>query len=627
MIKIFLLTALLSVSLSAFSKNWVIVIPQKADAETVYASEELQTYISHSLKKKIKVVAENSKVSGKKIFLGDTAFARKSGIKTADLQREESRIKAQKNDIIITGGKPRGVLYGAYEFLERFVGVSWLDPYNTVIPRMNKLAIPENTSLKIKPSFEYRAIFSIQNYGREKGAFERHIRFRTRMRENVFWQEKFTPQQRAKWGITRVFGRPSPLNTLYFYIREWPEKGMEEGLSLIKGGKRARPKTIYGPGHVCFTSPKARQMFKKQMLNFIAQDRKEFPEDYPLIYNLSVNDSDSFYCICSGCEASAKKYNARSGSMLEFVNDIAAEVEKHYPDVTIQTSAYLFVLKAPTGIKPRKNVVVRYSFFGRTMKPLTHPGNKDRFQYLKDWGKISKLQIWNYWINYGKYYPNAGIVNIDTINANLKIFKKYGVNYVFSECERPATATFHSLRMYVGYQLKKNVDQNLEDLLDKFFTGYFKKSAVPMRKLYEYINKRQQEHKDLLVTSCVELNYLDKAFFTYAEKCFAEAEKLSKGDKKTLASIARERVSLDIARLTRKDSWKEEKYLPSLKKVHARLAKNWTASIAYWYNKTYWVKGVYGKKDLFLKSALPAEPGARYPLPENLKNRYCYDIT
>ena len=625
--KKFLLTALLSFFLPVFSGDISVIIPVGADAETVFAAQELQMHLSAALKKKVVVAAENTGVSGKKIFLGDTLSARKAGISSASLKREESRIRTLKDDIIITGGKPRGVLYGAYEFLERFAGVCWLDPHNTVIPFCKELKVPAGTDLLIKPSFDNRAIFSIQNYGRNKKAFERNITFRTRMRENVFWQEKFTPEERAKWGISRVFGRPSPLNTLYYYIREWPEKGMEEGLSLVKGGKRARPKTIYGPGHVCFTNPKARQMFKKQILNFIRQDRKEFPADYPLLYNLSINDSGQFYCICSGCAAAAEKYKAHSGAMLEFVNDIAEEVEKHYPDITIQTSAYLFVLKAPTGIRPLRNVAVRYSFFGRTMKPLTHKANADRLKHLQDWSRLGKVQIWNYWVNFGKYYPNAGIVNIGTIDSNLKLFSKYNVNYVFSECEFPDTASFHPLRMYAGYQLKKNVDQKLSDILDRFFNGYYRKSAVPMRRLYSYMEQRQQEHPDLLVTAPISLDYLDKAYFIFAEKCLEEAERLSKDDKAVLDNISRERVALDIARLARRDNWKEEKNLPALKKVHARLARNWKANIAYWYDDAYWVKGIYHQKDLFLKTTLPPETGAKYPLPEELKNRLCYDIT
>ena len=623
----FLLAVFLLTCLPSFSESLSVIVPVNADPETLYASKELQEHLSKALKKEIKISKENTSLSGRKIYLGNTAFAKKSGIDSKKLKKEVSRIKVSGKDIIITGGKPRGVLYGVYEFLERFANITWLDAHNTVIPEIKKLSVPQKTDLTIKPSFEYRAIFSAQNYGRNQAAFERNIRFRTRMRENVFWQEKFTGKEREQWGISRIFGRPSPLNTLYFYIREWPEKGMEEGLSLVKGGKRARPKTIYGPGHVCFTSPKARQMFKKQMLAFIAQDRKEFPLDYPLLYNLSINDSADFYCICSGCAAAAKKYKAHSGAMLEFVNDIAQEVEKHYPDVTIQTSAYLFVLQAPVGIKPRKNVAVRYSFFGKTMKKLTHPGNADRLKHLQDWGKLGKLQIWNYWVNFGKYYPNAGIVNIDTISSNLKLFYKHNVNYVFSECEFPDNASFHPLRLYAGYQLKKNVHQKLDDILDRFFSGYYKKSASPMRKLYNYMNMRQLEHPDLLVNGPSELKYLDKEYFTFAEKCLAEAEALSKDDKKVLDNISRERVALDIARLARRDAWQEEKFLPSLKKVHARLAENWKNNIAYHFDDAYWVKGMYHNKNLFLKAALPPENGAKYPLPEKLKNRQCYEIT
>ncbi|MBQ9500774.1 MAG: DUF4838 domain-containing protein [Lentisphaeria bacterium] len=625
--KRFFLVLLAFAGLCAIAADMTIVIPGDASPETRNAAAELEEHLAAALGGQVAVMEEGGEVSGRKIYLGDTGFARRAGLDAARLDREEARIRRIGSDIVITGGKPRGVLYGAYEFLERFAGVVWIDPHTTVIPKLKTLSVPEGTDLRIKPSFAYRGIFSVQNFGRNRAAFERNIRFRSRMRENVFWQEKFTPEEKARWGVTAVFGRPSPLNTLYFYIRDWPAAGMEDALCLVKGGKRARPTSIYGPGHVCFTSPKARVMFKKQILAFIAQDRKEDPEGFPRIYNISINDSNLFYCICDDCARSAAKYKAQSGPMLEFVNDIAEEVEKHYPDVTIQTSAYLFTIKSPVGIRPRRNVAVRYSFSGKTMKPLTHDGNRNEFGHLKDWSALGNLQIWNYWVNFSKYYPNAGIVNIDTIAENLRIFRKYHVDYVFAECEFPDTASFHPLRMYMGYQLMKDVGQDKEVLLDRFFSGYFGKAAGPMRRLYDYMNRRQLEHPDLQITTPANLNFFDRDYFVFTERCLAEAERLAAGDAAVLASISRERVPLDIARLSLRDVWKTGNDLPDIKTVHARLSKNWKASIAYWFDDAGWVNGMYHLMNTFLKKMTPPETGAKYPLPAKLKDRRCYDIT
>ena len=66
--KKFLLTALLSFFLPVFSGDISVIIPVGADAETVFAAQELQMHLSAALKKKVVVAAENTGVSGKKIF-------------------------------------------------------------------------------------------------------------------------------------------------------------------------------------------------------------------------------------------------------------------------------------------------------------------------------------------------------------------------------------------------------------------------------------------------------------------------------------------------------------------------------------------------------------------------------
>ena len=112
-----------------------VVIPEKADAVTLNAADELVYHLGQVMKKKIPIVREGSAVTGAKIFLGATQFAQKNGVRFFSFGMEESLIRSCGKDLIICGGFPRGTLYGVYEFLERFAGVAWLDPFTTVIPK------------------------------------------------------------------------------------------------------------------------------------------------------------------------------------------------------------------------------------------------------------------------------------------------------------------------------------------------------------------------------------------------------------------------------------------------------------------------------------------------------------
>lgn len=613
---------------------WTIIVPEKAEPSTMYAAEELQEFLEKSLKRSIKICRETENVSGRKIYVGSTLFARSSGVDTAKYGKEESLIKKLGEHLLICGGAPRGTLYGVYEFLERFVSVSWLDWQTTIIPQYKELPLPEKISLRFTPSFSRRGIFVLNASTRGGQFFEQNLNFRSRMRENVFWQENISEKEKAVRGIDTVFGRPAPLNTLYYYIREWPREGVEKSLSLDKSGKRLRPVGFYGPGHVCFSDSGARKRFSEQLKGYIARDRKENPGSFPAFYNLSINDTANGYCVCKGCTALTKKYGAHSGAMLDFVNHVAKEAAKIYPDIKIQTSAYLFTEKPPVGIKPLKNVYVRMSpidtlLGGRTqtMLSIEHPANKQVKEMIQKWSRLGTIHIWNYWVNFGRYYSNACIVNVETICKNLQFYKKHGADYIFSECEFPDTASFHPLRVYVGYQMQRDISQQPDALLDKFFNGYYGPAAKTMRKLYDYICTRQKEHANLSVRGVEQLNYADRDFFRNSERFLAEAEKLAGTDKNLLLHIAFERIPLDCARLALRDNWSPEKNLPPRQAVLNRLTENWPRSIRYWHGENKISRAELRTIRTRLAEFADLKFGAKYPLPDGMDKRRVIEIT
>ena len=631
-----ILTGILSAACCFFAAGaWEIVIPREALPVTVTAAEELKTHLDRALGRETAVVREDGAGPGRKIYLGNTRFARKQGIDFSKYGMEESLIRSCGQDIVIGGGRPRGTLYGVYEFLERFCNVVWPDHLTARVPQLAELRLPEKTDLRIKPSLRFRGVYVMRlcNYKDKNGGMRQALlRFRSRMRENIFWEEELSPEEKARWGITPVLGSPAPLNTLYHYIREWPEHGMEDALSLDAKGRRLRPVSITGPGHVCFSSVKARKKFAEQMKGYIARDRKGDPAYPPVMYNLSINDTDKGNCVCADCRALAKKYGSPSGAMLEFVNYVADEVAKVYPDVMIQTSAYFFTSKAPAGIRPRKNVFVRISTadagFGGAcfnMKSDDDPVNASTLADIKAWSRIGNIQSWIYWINYGRDISNGGIVNTETIWKNIRLFKKYGADYIFGECEEPHLSSFHALRVFAGYQTMKDCSQSLETILAKFFSAAYGKAAGPMRDLYEYIARRQQEHPHLSVTAAVQLNYLDAAFFRKTEKYLGEAERLAAGDPIVRDRIARERFVLDVTRAALRDIWPEEPGLPARKEIFRRIDGNRVRAVRHCFGPT--ADRYLRPLEKFVAQLRNPAAGAKYPVPEKIDGTKAYEIT
>ena len=391
-----------------------------------------------------------------------------------------------------------------------------------------------------------------------------------RNRQNHFHDET-DPACAAEWGLLPVIGSPRACHTFYNYTRDWPAK-YEGCFSVSAGGKRRRAISAVGPGQVCLSNPQTRQLFASRLREYIQADRKAQPENYPLIYVIEPNDNND-KCVCPACRALKKKYGAYSGALLEFINTIADDISRDYPDVRVQTAAYLFSEKPPQGIVPRPNVLIKLAQLGSdTIRPLTHPNNHKALSQLRDWSALGRVSIWDYWITYGT--GNEGTVDIAAISSNLHLYQKNRVESVFAECESPDTCNFYSLRLWMGYQLMQEPARDANLLVDKFMGAYYGTAAPFMRRLLDYIGTRMEEIKERIGdVSVARRTYLDNNFFKTAEELLASAEKAAGGDTGILHRIAKERVPLDIARLSRGVSLPKD-LTPSRQEVIRRLQKN-----------------------------------------------------
>jgi len=72
----------------------------------------------------------------------------------------------------------------------------------------------------------------------------------------------------------------------------------------------------------------------------------------PAVFEISQNDYAGF-CECERCDALARSEGSQAGPLLDFVNCIAAALEKEYPNVSFSTLAYFDTQKPPRTIRPR----------------------------------------------------------------------------------------------------------------------------------------------------------------------------------------------------------------------------------------------------------------------------------
>ncbi len=591
-----------------------------------FAVKELAEHLEKTLGHKIPCAVEPATTAKDAIYLGHTKFAASNKIDFSAFPQEGWLIKECNGAIILGGHSIHGNLYAVYEFLERFADIDWFDENTTYIPSLKEIIIPAKTELRGAPSVRYRGIFTYKTY-------DNHVNiFKARNRENIFWEKP--KSQIHEIGFRPVLGRPRPLNTFNFYVQDWPKEGFEQFYSQNINGKRERPKNEYGPGQICFSNKECQDKFAKQMIEYIKKDREESPTEYPLLYNLSANDCKDT-CYCDACQALAKKYGAQSGAMMTFVNAVAQQVEKVFPDITIQTSAYMLFEEAPTGIGVNKNVAVRNSLYPPgtgmdTMRSINDPTNKRTLGELQKWSNLGRIQIWNYWVCYGDpTQANSCIVNIDAIYDNLKTYHRLGADYIFTECEYPDTTTFHPLRVWFGYRILNDVNADKEKLLQRFFSKYYGPAAPFMREYYDYLCKRQPEAKRLEGRSLFTKSYIDYDFFVKCHPLIAKARDAVKDDPLRTCHVLNEAVPLEIATLM--FAPKAENGIPTKEILLNRLRPDWNMVLDYYYAKqpTF----VYGRKTTvyqavndFIAMMEPPKSGAKYPVPPEADGKTVYEV-
>lgn len=553
-----------------------IVIPAKVTDADRYAARELRDYIGKITGAKVRILNEKRAPKGVAIYLGETAFAQKAKIDFAKLGKEEWIIKTVDGSLILAGGKPRGTLYAVYEFLEN-LGVVWPDEVTEYVPKMDEIKVAES-SIQAKPGIAFRRI--TLGFSPKSDAYHR-------------WQARM----RSSYPKAAVYGGGEHMGSAHSF-HEYTDKSWPDEYFSLSGKKRIRSTSGGGPGQICLTNPGARKAIIKKLRANIQADRKKYTkENWPLIYDISQNDN-STYCSCSNCIGAMKKYgNKMSGVLIEFINEIANNIAKDYPDIKIQTFAYTWTLQAPLNIKAASNVIVRICKAGLEYYPHgladTVRNNQHKFNanYLKNfnaWSKIADhLAIWDYWVLYEHPY-NFPYVNTKSVADDLAFYYKNKVSNFFAECEYPDSISFSRFKVWLGYQMQVRPEASYDALTNKFFNAYYGKAAPAMRKYLDYAQKRLDESDAAIAgIGIMAVPYLDKDFFATANKLLDEAEALAKDDPAALKHIASERVPVDISLVLMRDRFKDGLpggKLTDIKAIYDRYVKNATLNVAYYHN-------------------------------------------
>jgi hypothetical protein len=495
------------------TSRYRIVIPSSPTENELKASTVLRDYLIQISGAVLPIIAADKATSPYEIVLGQNERLDELdlGINLNDLKKDGFLIKTDSLRLIIAGGNRKGTLYGVYTFLEKYLNCRMYSPDVKLIPEQKRIVLEMINDLQV-PVIDIRTI---------------HYRV-TWDEEYIDWHKLNHDEHggRPDWGMwVHTFNSLVPPET---YFSEHPEY-----YSLVNG-KRI-------PTQLCLTNPEVLKVTIQNLRKKMAQN--------PMANYWSVSQNDNRnYCTCEDCKAIDQREGSPSGSIIQFVNQVADQ----FPEKMISTLAYEYGRKAPKTLRPRDNVNIMLCSIEvfRDKSIEDDPTSVDFMHDVQEWGMIAKdIIVWDYVIQ----FPNliSPFPNLHVLQPNIQFFVKNGVTSMFEQGNREVGGEFSELRSYLISKFLWNPNENADSVMNDFLNGYYGPAGQSLR---TYID----EMREALVLSGAPLRifgspneadttYLTPALIDRYEELFNEAEGAVADSAELLERVRIARLPLDFA--------------------------------------------------------------------------------
>jgi len=440
-----------------------LVICDRATAAERNAAHELASHLEAITGARFPMVTNPARPPARAIWIGRSPWAERlfPDVPWERLGPDSYVHQTRGGHLLLAGGRPRGTLYAVYKFLEEHAGVRWWTPWATHIPRQPTLRVP-TLQVEVHPVFEYR---------------------------EPFWYCAFDPIWKVRNGVN---GAHPPIPADWgdcirykgfahtFYALVPPQEHFAqrpEWFSWIQGRR------THERAQLCLSNPELR--------SFVVERVKTWLRESPEARIVSVTQNDWHgHCQCPNCRALDEAEGSPSGSLLDFINEVAARIEPEFPHVLVDTFAYQYTRRPPRTLRPRPNVVIRLcSIEANFREPLDHPSNAAFLEDLQGWAqKAPRLYVWDYTTDFANYLlPHP---NWFTLGPNVRLFQRYGVRGVFEQgAYQDWGAEMAELRAWLLARLLWNPQQDDRRLIREFLEGYYGAAAGPIGQYLELMHK------------------------------------------------------------------------------------------------------------------------------------------
>ncbi|MBC9933170.1 DUF4838 domain-containing protein [Chitinophaga qingshengii] len=440
---------------SGGKSNYVIVLPTEGGKNDQHAADVLKSYVQQLSGATLPIIKENAYKDKTQpaIFIGRTDHA--ANINTGKIKPEGFMLATDARDLYIIGGSGKGVVYGVYTLLEQYFGCRKYSQSPATVPVSKELRLPAQLHDQQEPAFTYRETYYPAAFDNEYLEWHKLHRFED------LW---------GLWGHS--FFKLVPPRTWFAAHPEY--------FAQVKG--------IRQPTQLCLSNEAVYHLVVDSLRKAIAAN----PD--AMYWSISQEDGGG-YCTCDQCSKTDAEEGGPSGSLIRFVNKVAAQ----FPQQQFTTLSYLYSSKPPLHTKPASNVVIMLSSIDALrQEPLaTIPSAAAFRKNLDTWGAVTAhLFVWDYTTQFTNYL--APFPDYANLQPNLQYMSGHKVSGVFSQGSGDTHSDMAEFNAYVQAKYLWNPKTDASKLQNDFLDGYYGKAGKNIRQYMDALTATlKQTHAPL----------------------------------------------------------------------------------------------------------------------------------
>ena len=374
-------------------------------------------------------------------------------------------------NLVITGGNDRGVLYGVYSFLEKYLGCRWYTSEVSCLPRLERVSLPAGVE-SYTPPVRWREVYYYD-------LCDPVLAGRLKLNGNAQGKGEVAPHRRAIRGGTHA-GWGLWCHSLYTLVPPALYATHPEYFAEV-GGLRVPPRQ--DGTQLCLTQqdlPGRMEAALDSLMQVPFSGLPVWADSRAHYWSVSQMDGGG-NCQCADCRASDAYDGSPSGTLLKLVNRVAAR----FPDKDIATLVYTYTRKPPLHTRPAANVVIQLCAIetarqGINLPIATAPEHAAFRRDLTGWGRIcNQIVVWDYEVQFQNLV--SPFPNFSTMQDNINFYVDNHVNAIFCQGNREKGGELAELRGYLLARLLWNPHCDLQAEMDDFLSGYYGPAGVYLK--------------------------------------------------------------------------------------------------------------------------------------------------